>query len=276
MTGGRQMQGPSMRGLGLLTAWGAGIASAPDDARAAAAGRPVVSLGRLAREGAQWRRTTREGLIAVAAVEAAQGDAGASPAAVAGDRPALIYVTAAAYGPSNRRFIEGRGGSIHFAETAPAVVPAEVAIAFRLSGPYAILLGGPPATLRALAHGATLLAAGACDRVLVLAVEIFEECADLYARADRAHGRPLVEAAGCLWLEAGPGAVTLDRGEPGRAPSALRRRLGETFAVEPLAGVDWWRERGGVGTLELTGRWRGESTRLVWTEPMARPREHAA
>ena len=270
------MRGPSIRGLGLLTAWGAGIASAPDDARAAAAGRPVVSLGRLEREGAEWRRTTREGLIAVAAVEAVLADAGAAPEAVAGDRTALIYVTAAAYGPSNRRFIEGRGGGIHFAETAPAVVPAEVAIAFKLSGPYAILLGGPPATLRAVAHGAALLASRACDRVLVLAVEIFEECAELYARARRAPGDPLVEAAACLWLEAGRGTVTLAAGAPRRAASALRRRLGETFSVEPLAAVDWWRERGAVGTLELTGRWRAESTRLIWTEPMAGPHEQAA
>jgi hypothetical protein len=215
-------------------------------------------------------------LIAVAAVEAAVADAGASPSAVAGDRTALVYVTAAAYGPSNRRFIEARGGSIHFAETAPAVVPAEVAIAFKLSGPYAILLGGPPATLRAVAHGATLLASGACDRVLVLAVEIFDECAELYARARRAHGHPLVEAAGCLWLEAGRGTVTAASGEPPRAPSPLRRRLGETLSVEPLAAVDWWRERGAVGTLELTGRWRAETTRLVWTEPMARLHERAA
>ena len=273
---GPLMQGPSIRGLGLLTAWGAGIASAPEDARRAAAGRPVVSLGRLAREGAEWRRTTREGLIAAAAVEAAQADAGAAPEAVAGDRTALIYVTAAAYGPSNRRFIEGRGGGIHFAETAPAVVPAEVAIAFKLSGPYAILLGGPPATLRAVAHGAGLISSHACDRVLVLAVEIFEECADLYAGARRTHGHPLVEAAACLWLEAGRGTVTLAPAEPRRAVSALRRRLGETFSVEPLAAVDWWRERGAVGTLELAGRWRAESARLIWTEPMARPHEHAA
>ncbi len=209
-------------------------------------------------------------------MEAAIEDAGAAHAAVAGERTALIYVTAAAYGPSNRRFIEGRGGGIHFAETAPAVVPAEVAIAFGLAGPYAILLGGPPATLRAIAHAATLLDAGACDRALVLAVETFEECADIYARAGRLVGRPLVEAAACLWLEPGRGSLRLDPLPPRRPDAALRKRLGETFSVEPLAALDWWRQRGAVGTLELTGRWRSESTRLVWTEPTATVRETAA
>jgi hypothetical protein len=121
-----------------------------------------------------------------------------------------------------------------------------------------------------------LLASDACDRVLVLAVEIFEECADLYARERRALGRPLVEAAACLWLEPGRGILSLGRGAADRAASPLRRRLGETCAVEPLAAVDWWRERGAVGTLELAGRWRTESTRLLWSEPMARSDEHAA
>jgi hypothetical protein len=270
------MRAPVIRGLGILSAWGRGTAALPEDARAAAEGRAVLSLGRLAREGERWRRSTREGLIAIAAAEAAIEDAGAAPHAVAGERTALIYVTAAAYGPSNRRFIEGRGGGIHFAETAPAVVPAEVAIALGLAGPYAILLGGPPATLRAIAHAATLLQAGACDRALVLAVEIFEECADLYTRAGRLVGRPLVEAAACLWLEPGRGSLRLDPAPPPPASSALRRRLGETFSVEPLAALDWWRQQGAVGTLELEARWRSESTRLIWTEPMTPVRESAA
>ena len=81
-------------------------------------------------------------------------------------------------------------------ETPHFIVPAEVAIEFALTGPYAIFLGGAPATLRAMAHAAGLLERDVCDRALVLAVEIFEECADLYARAPRLLGRPLVEAAG--------------------------------------------------------------------------------
>jgi hypothetical protein len=263
------MRGPSLRALGVLSAWGRGIAAWPVDAAVAAAGRPVLSLGRPAREGERFRRATREGLLGLAAVEAALEDAGAERTAIAGDRTAVIYVTAAAYARSNRRFIEGRGGSIHFAETAPAVVSAEIAIELGLSGPYAIFIGGPPATLRAIWHGATLLAAGACDRALVVAVEIFEECEDLYARAARLWRRPLVESAACLWLEPGTGDVVI---EPGRGDggAALRRRLGETFSCEPLAALDLWRHRGGAGTLELTGCWRGEAARLVWSDPMRR------
>ena len=267
---------PSLRALGFLSAWGRGTAALPDDARAAAGGRPVVSCGRPEREGERFRRATRGGLLALAAVEAALDDGGAGRAAIAGERTALIYVTAAAYAPSNRRFIEGRGGSIHFAETAPAVVPAEVAIELGVSGPYAIFIGGPPATLRAISHGAMLLEAGACDRALVLAVEVFEECADLYARARRLTGSPLVEAAGCLWLERGRGDLRLESGGGGRGAVALRRRLGETFCCEPLAALDLWRTRGAAGTLELGGRWRGETARLVWTDVITAARASAA
>ena len=162
---------------------------------------------------------------------------------------------------------------MHFAETAPAVVPAEVAIAFGVCGPYAILLGGPPTTLRAIQHAAALLESGACDRALVLAVEIFEECADLYVRAGRLTARPLVEAAACLWLEPGRGALHLEPGPPRRPNAALRRRLGETFSVEPLVALDFWRRSATPGTLELAARWRGQSTRLVWTGAIMPPAE---
>jgi len=177
-------------------------------------------------------------------------------------------VTAAAYGASNRRFIEGRGGGIRFAETAPAVVPAEVAIAFGVCGPYAILLGGPPTTLRAIHHAAALLESGACDRALVLAVEVFEECGDLYARAGRLTDHPLVEAAACLWLEPGRGTLRLEPVPFRRPNAAMRQRLGETFSVEPLVALDSWRRSSTPCTLELAARWRGQSTRLVWTEAM--------
>ena len=66
------------------------------------------SLGRLARDGDR-AGTTREGLTR-RRVEAALDDAGAGPAAIAGARTALVYVTAALR-PSNRRFIEGRAAA---------------------------------------------------------------------------------------------------------------------------------------------------------------------
>ena len=205
---------------------------------------------------------------ALAAVERAVEDAGATREELRGEGTALVYVTAGAYAASNRRFIEGRAGSIHFAETAPAVAPAEVSIELGVAGPYAIFIGGPPAALRALWHAATLLAAGACERALVLAVETFEECADLYARAGRLAGRPLVEAAACAWLEPGRGDLSLEPAAPGRQDGALRRRLGETLCCEPFAALSCWRRRGGAGTLDVVGRWRGEAARLVWTNPL--------
>src|SRR4030095_10440560 len=95
-------------------------------------------------------------------------------------------------------------------------VPAEVAIAFGLTGPYEILVGGAPAAMRAIARAAALLETGACDRALVLAVEVFEECADLFERHRSPLDGPLVEGAACLWLEPGGGDLTF-RATPGRA-----------------------------------------------------------
>ena len=51
LEGAAVMRAPVVRGLGLLSGWGHGAAALPEDAHAAAAGRPVLSLGRLARDG---------------------------------------------------------------------------------------------------------------------------------------------------------------------------------------------------------------------------------
>ena len=255
------MRAPALRALGFLS--GADTASA---GRPAAEPRPtVLSLGRPAASDDRRRRATRECRLAIAAVEAMLADGKVEPSTIAGERTALLYATAAGYAASNRAFIEGKGGSIHFAYTAPAVVPAEVAIGFGVTGPYAIFLGGPPATLRAIWQAAILLEAGACDRALVLAVEIFDECADLYARTRRLVGRPLVEAAGCLWLEPGRGEIVFESARGGR-PRAdeFRAATGEMLGCEPLARLDRWRRARSRGPLELSGRWRGEEARLVW------------
>ncbi len=242
---------PSIRALGLLTGTG-GQGS-------------VLSLQRPERDGERFRRATRECLLALAAVDAMLEDGTEAREAVAGDRTALLYVTAAAYGPSNRDFIMRRGGGMHFAYTAPVVVPAEVAIEFGVTGPYATFLGGGPATLRAIRHAAVLLDRAVCDRALVLAVEVFEECADLYARGRRLLGRPLVEAAGCLWLERGAGDLVFEARRDGRrvarGPSTPGREL---MSCGPLAELDAWRRRPSIGALELSGSWRGEVARLVW------------
>ncbi len=265
------MRAPALRALGFLSARGRRADASSEDPPVGVPGRAVLSLGRPGPRDERLRRATRECLLALAAVEAMLEDGKAGRRAIAGERTALLYATAAGYAASNRGFIEASGGSIHFAYTAPAVVPAEVAIEFDLTGPYSIFLGGPPATLRAIWQAAILLDSGACDRALVLAVETFEECADLYARAHRLTGRPLVEAAGCLWLEPGRGHLIFDSRRGGRRRASARCELvGEMFGCEPLAGLDRWRRGLASGPLELVGTWRGEQARLVWSEsPLA-------
>jgi Beta-ketoacyl synthase, N-terminal domain len=237
---------PSLRALGLLTG--------------GAAKGPVASLGRPERDGERFRRATRECLLALAAVDAMLEDGREAREAIAGEGTALLYVTAAAYGASNREFITRRSGT-HFAYTAPAVVPAEVAIEFGVTGPYGIFVGGAPATLRAMRHAAALLDDRACDRALVLAVEIFDECADLFARGGRLLGRPLVEAAGCLWLERGVGELAFESRRDARAGSGSGSEL---LSCAPLAALEAWRRRPTAEPLALSGRWRGETARLVW------------
>jgi beta-ketoacyl synthase-like protein len=265
------MRAPAIRGLGILSG------REEREAATAAAGRsvgavpeplPILALPRPDRAGDRFRRATRECLLALAAVDAMLEDGRASRDEIAGERTALLYVTAAAYGASNREFIERQGGVMHFAYTAPAVVPAEVAIEFGVAGPYDILIGGAPATLRAIRQAARWLEAGICDRALVLAVEIFEECADLYARYRRFYRWPLVETAACLWLEPGAGELSFQsarvarRADPGRA--------GERFAAGPLADLRDRRAAPAGGPIELSGWWRGEYARLELRPERAR------
>jgi hypothetical protein len=252
-------------GVGLLTGWGAGVAALPDDARQAAGGRRIVTIARPPLEGERFRRATRECLLAVAAVDAALRDAGLDRARVAGSRTALVYVTAAAYGASNKAFIgDARGAAIYFPYTAPSAVPAEVAIEYGLTGGYVILVGGAAATVDALWQAGTLLAAGRCDRALVVAVETFDECGDLWARGRWATPRPLVEAAACVVLTADGGRPGYDPG--GDAVSALEaqamRRAGETLACGPLVGLALARDAGAVAA-RLTGTWRGRRAEVA-------------
>jgi hypothetical protein len=257
------MRAPEVRGLGLLT-------GGPTPGEEAS----VLTLDRPDRPGDRFRRATRECLLALAAVDAMLEDGKAAREAIAGERTALLYVTAAAYGASNRQFIERRGGVVHFAYTAPAVVPAEVAIEFGVTGPYGILIGGAPATLRAIEQAARLLETGTCDRALVLVVEIFEECADLYTTRRRYHGWPLVETAGCLWLEPGAGDLSFQSSRVVHGSS--RAGGGERFAAAPVAQLGEWLGRSANGPLELSGRWRGEEARLRWSGVRSHARDGAA
>ena len=269
---GESLEAPRLRGLGFLSGWGRGLGALPDDAGTAAAGREVIAAESPSFPGDRLRRATRECLLGVAAVEEAMQDARAPAAALAGGRTALVYATAAAYGASNRAFIEGTGAStLHFPYTAPSAVPAEVAIAFGITGPYVILLGGGTATLSALWYAATLFAAGQCDRALVLAVETFAECAELYGRARWLVGRPLVEAAACAWLEPGTGELTYAAWQApagrARAPAGIWRRLGEAFACTPLVELGAARAAGGRSIdIHLNAIWRGAAASLRWKE----------
>jgi 3-oxoacyl-(acyl-carrier-protein) synthase len=223
---------------GVLTGWGRDVQALPHDARVAANGRAVIPLRRPAIEGDRFRRATRECLLGVAAVEALLADGDLSREAIRGSGTALVYVTATAYTAANRAFIEQAGGSgtLHFPYTAPSAVPAEVAIEFGLTGPYVILIGATDAGQDALWQGAELLARRACERVLVLAVETVEECADLFARGRWLTRRPLVEAAVAVLLT--PDGEETD---PGRAAGSFlhmaSRRAGETFACAPLIAL---------------------------------------
>ena len=249
-------------GVGLLTGWGEGVAALPEDARRAAGARRVVPLAAPTVTAERFRRVTRECLLGVAAVEGALREARLDRATIAGPRTALVYVTAAAYGASNKRFM-AEGGALYFPYTAPSAVPAEVAIEYGLTGGYVILVGGAAACVDALWQAGALLASGRADRALVLAVETFDECAELWARGRWTTPRPLVESAACAVL-AGDGD-DLAYG-PAAAASTLEaivaRRAGETLACAPLVGLALARAAG-APRARLTGRWRGRGAQIA-------------
>ncbi len=247
---------------GVLTPWGEGIAALPADAREAAGGRAVLAMARPPIAGDRFRRATRECLIAVGAVDAMLRAAGLARGVLRGPGTALVYVTAGAYGASNVGFIApdaAGGGALHFPYTAPSAVPGEVTIEFGITGRYVTLIGGAATTLDALWHAGSLLDEGACERVVVLAVETFDECAGLWQRGRWLVGRPLVEAAACVLLEAGGGPTPAPAGAAASAlERTVRRRAGETLACGPLIGLALARETG-EDAWSVTGRWRGHA-----------------
>jgi len=124
----------------------------------------------------------------------------------------------------------------------------EVAIEFGLTGPYGILIGGAAATIDGLWQATRLLESGRCERALVLAVETFEDCAELYARARWLVGRPLVEAAVCALLLPGDLRTRYDcaAGALGaRDPGAHARRRDARLRAADRAGARTrgWRHR---------------------------------
>ena len=266
-----------LRAVGVVTGWGEGLAALPADAARAATGRSTLVIERPALDKERFRRATRECVLGVKAVQLMLGEAGLQSADIAGAGTALLYVTAAGYGASNRAFAEAAttAGALHFPYTAPSAVPAEVAIEFGLTGAYVIFIGGAPTTIEAIVHAGRLLARGECERALVLSVETFRECEDLHARSRWLLGRPLVESAVCALLGPGPGRLTVTDGA-GASPLSLqaRRRAGETLACEPLIALALGLESGD-DRLPVTGEWRGRRLTLEWARADARRAEPA-
>jgi hypothetical protein len=253
----------------------------PADASAAAAGRAVLPLARPRIEGERFRRATRECLLGVEAVNAMLADGGLDRGAIRGDRTALLFVTAGAYGPSNVGFIgagagspardvggpieerRGSAGTLHFPYTAPSALSGEVAIEFGLTGAYVILIGGAPATIDALWQAGLLLEQGRCDRALVLVVEVFEDCEALWRRARWTVPAPLVETAACALLTRGqsPAVYGAMADEAGALERTTEVRAGRTLAAAPLVALALARAAGEPGA-RLTGSWRGRRASL--------------
>ena len=63
-------------------------------------------------------------------------------------------------------------------------------IQFGITGPYLTLLSGANAGIEALWQAVTLLTTAQCERVLVLGVETFQECAELLRHRPLAPGSP--------------------------------------------------------------------------------------
>jgi len=253
------MTGPRLAAVGVLTGWGDGVSALPPDARRAAGSRRVVPLAAPALPGERFRRATRECLLGVGGIDAMLRDGGLDRQAIAGPRTALVYVTAAAYGGSNRAFVAAAGGgaTLHFPYTAPSAVPAEVAIECGLTGAYVILLGGAAATVDGLWQAGMLVARGQCDRALVLAVETFAECEDLYARGRWLARGPLVEAAACALVVGSAAMPTMGPASEAASLEALvERRAGVTLACGPLIALALARAAG-EPVARVTGCWRG-------------------
>lgn len=191
-----------IRGSSLLTGWGDGVQSLPRHAGAAAGGRRLLPLPAVASTSERLRRATRECLLAVTAVDQALTSSSLTPNDLAGHRTALVYASASAYAAANWAFLTGDSEqAVYFPYTAPSAVPGEVTIQFRMAGPYLSFLSGANAGVEALWHAVTLLATDQCDRAVVLGVEAFQECEQLYTAGRWLLGTPLVEAAVCLILE---------------------------------------------------------------------------
>jgi len=250
---------PRIRGVGLLTGWGDGLAALSAARPEAATGLVTVPTPALA--GERFRRATRECLLAVAAVRAAAADGGLDAAELGGGGTGILYVSATGYAAANRAFLQDESSTtLHFPYTSPSAVPGEVTIEFGIRGPYVNLMGGGTAALQGLWYAARWLADGIADRVILLAVEAVHEVRDLFARARRLYAGPLIEGAACLVLAPGGGeplrwASTAASGprRPAAVASVLDAVLGDRAPRIVASGVSA-RGAGGAEALALARR----------------------
>lgn len=198
-------------GTSVLTGWGEGLSALPTDATIAAAGRQILPLSPPQFADDRLRRATRECALAITAVEQTLLHSSLSAADLAGQRTALVYASASSYIAANWAFLHADTSSVmYFPYTAPSAVPGEVSMYFNITGPYLSFLSGANAGLEALWQAVTLLNNDQCDRALILAVETFIECEELYTRGRRLLSLPLVETSICLLLERQSSLTTID------------------------------------------------------------------
>ena len=197
-------------GTSVLTGWGEGLSALPTDATMAAAGRQILPLSTPQFVDDRLRRATRECALAITAVEQTLLHSSLSAADLAGQRTALVYASASSYIAANWAFLHADTSSVmYFPYTAPSAVPGEVSMYFNITGPYLSFLSGANAGLEALWQAVTLLNNDQCDRALILAVETFVECEELYTRGRRLLSLPLVETSICLLLERQPSLTAI-------------------------------------------------------------------
>ncbi len=194
---------PAMvRGYSLTTGWGRGMESLPTQASLPAAGVRILTIPTASANDDRLRRATRECVLAVQAVERAVQRSDLAPSELAGPRTGLLYASASAYAAANWAFLHAdREQAVYFPYTAPSAVPGEVTIHFALTGPYLSFLSGANAGIEALWQAATLLTQHQCDRILILGVETFMGCEELYTSGRWLFSYPLVETAICLIVE---------------------------------------------------------------------------
>lgn len=255
----------AVRGWSLLTPWGGGLSSLPPNVHSVARAQRILPIATPPLASERLRRATRECLLGVAAVEAALDHGQMSHHEVAGPRTALVFASASAYAAANWTFLTGgTETALHFPYTAPSAVPGEVTIQFGITGPYLTLLSGANAGIEALWQAVTLLTTAQCDRAIVLGVETFQACAELYAAGRWLLGTPLTEVAACLILERRASLAGVRYGAA-RGEHGLQR-LAQQEPVQTLAQVYVCAPTphdGQRAAQELHGHWPGVALALV-------------